>query len=169
MEKLSYQRNGVLTESELKSHGLIPSKERFDKGPVVIVECVEKIPCNPCVDACLKKAISIKGSITNIPQVNFDKCNGCTVCIARCPGLAIFVVNKNYNQKQASISLPYEFTPRPKINDIVNALDRNGKTVCKAHVIKVLDAKGLDRCAVITITVPKKFHNKVRFIKLIKE
>jgi Fe-S-cluster-containing hydrogenase component 2 len=167
MTRLSYQSSGVLTENDIKSKGLLPSQKRFEQGPVVIVECVEKIPCNPCVDACSKKAISIKGSITNIPQVNFDKCNGCTVCIARCPGLAIFVVN--YNQKQTAISLPYEFLPRPKINDIVNALDRNGKKVCKAHVIKVLDAKGLDRCTVITITVPKKYYNKVRFIKLIKE
>jgi sarcosine oxidase, subunit alpha len=163
----SCHQTGVLTEAELKSHGLIPSKSRFDKGPVVIVECVENIPCNPCVDACSKKAISIKGSITNIPQVSFDKCNGCMVCIARCPGLAIFVVHKNYSKKEAAISLPYEFTPRPKIGDIVSGLDRNGKIVCKAHVIKVLDAKGLDRCAVITITIPKKDYNKVRFIKVI--
>ncbi len=167
MTKRNYEHDGVLSEADLKSHGLIPSKERFNKGPVVIVECVEKIPCNPCVDACSKKAITIEGSITNIPQVNFNTCNGCAICIARCPGLAIFVVNKNYNQKQASISLPYEFTPRPKIGDIVNGLDRNGKIVCKAYVIKVLDAKGLDRCAVITITVPKKYYNIVRFIKLI--
>ena len=166
MIKSSYQHSGVLTDNDLKSRGLLPSQKRFDKGSVVIVECIENIPCNPCVDACSKKAISIKGSITNLPQVNFDKCNGCTVCIARCPGLAIFVVNKNYNQKQAAISLPYEFTPRPKISDIVSGLDRNGKIVCQAHVIKVLDAKGFDRCVVVTITVPKRFYNRVRFIKL---
>lgn len=165
----SYHQTGVLTENDFKSRGLLPSKKRFDKGPVVIVECVEKIPCNPCVDACSKKAITIEGSITNIPKVDFDKCNGCTVCIARCPGLAIFVVNKNYNQKESAISLPYEFLPRPKIGDIVNGLDRNGKILCQAHVIKVLDAKGLDRCAVVTITIPKRFYNRIRFIKLKQE
>jgi len=165
---MSYQKSGVLTESDLKKSGLLPTQARFNKGPVVIVECVEKIPCNPCVDACPKKAITIEGSIIEIPKVNFDICNGCTLCIARCPGLAIFVVNKNYNKKAASIALPYEFLPRPQKGDMVKALDRHGKFICQARVEKVLDTKALDRCAVITIAVPKRYYNKVRFIKIIK-
>lgn len=165
---MSYQKTGILTEVDLKSHGLLPSQKRFERGPVVIVECVEKIPCNPCVAACPKKAITIDGSIIEIPKVNFDICNGCTLCIARCPGLAIFVVNKNYNDKEATISLPYEFLPRPEKGDIVKALDRQGKVVCNARIEKVLDAKALDRCAVITVVVPKRFYNTVRFIKSIQ-
>jgi len=162
---MPYQTTGILTESDLQKQRLLPSKKRFEKGPVVIVECVEKIPCNPCVEACPKKAITIEGDITNIPQVNFDICNGCTVCIARCPGLAIFVVHKNYNKKEAAISLPYEFVPRPQKGDIVKALDRSGKVVCNARIEKILDAKAVDRCAVVTILIPKKYYNKVRFIK----
>jgi sarcosine oxidase subunit alpha len=162
---MGYQKTGIVTESDLKKAKLLPSLERFDKGPVVIIECVENIPCNPCVDACARKVITIKGAITNIPEADFNKCNGCKVCIARCPGLAIFVVHKNYNDKEAAISIPYEFSPKPKKDDIVDALDRTGKKVCKAKVIQVLDAKALDRCAVITITVPKRYYNKVRFIK----
>jgi Fe-S-cluster-containing hydrogenase component 2 len=165
---MPYQKTGVLSESDLKKSKLLPAAERFNKGPVVIVECVEKIPCNPCVDTCSRKAITIEGSIIEIPKVNFDICNGCGICIARCPGLAIFVVNKNYNKKEATISLPYEFLPRPQKGDIVKALDRQGKIVCQARVEKVLDAKALDRCAVVTIVVPKEYYNKVRFIKLNK-
>jgi len=166
MAKLSYQKTGIVSEADLTEKKLLPNKARFDKGPVVIVECIENIPCNPCVDACARKAIKIYGDITNIPQVNFDACNGCTLCIARCPGLAIFVVNKNYNKTESAISLPYEFTPRPQKGEIVKALDRQGKIICNGRVEKVLDAKLLDRCSVITIAVPKKFYNKVRFIKL---
>ena len=168
MAKLSYQHSGVLTEADLKVNRLLPTQARFNKGPVVIVECIEKIPCNPCVAACPKKAITIEGSIIEIPKVDFNICNGCTLCIARCPGLAIFVIHKNYNKKEASIALPYEFLPRPQKGDIVKALDRQGKVVSKARVEKVLDTKALDRCAVITIAVPKKYYNKVRFIKIIK-
>jgi Fe-S-cluster-containing hydrogenase component 2 len=168
MVSKSYQQTGVVTEADLQKSKLLPTKERFDKGPVVIVECVEKIPCNPCVAACPKKAITIEGSIIEIPKVNFDICNGCSLCIARCPGLAIFVVNKNYNNKESAISLPYEFLPRPQKGDQVKALDRQGKIVCNARVEKVLDAKALDRCAVITVVVPKRFYNKVRFVKLIQ-
>lgn len=166
MAKLSYQQTGIVTETDLKNNGLLPTKERLNQGPVVIIECVEKIPCNPCVEACPKKAITIKGNITNIPQVNFDICNGCTLCIARCPGLAIFVVNKNYSEKESAISLPYEFLPRPQKGETVKALDRQGKVVCKARVEKVIDTKAFDRCAVVTIAVPKRFYNRVRFIKL---
>lgn len=166
MAKQSYQKTGVLTDSDLKKAKLLPSKERFDRGPVVIVECIEKIPCNPCVDACPKKAIRIEGSITEIPKVNFDMCNGCGICITRCPGLAIFVVHKNYNQIEAAISLPYEFLPRPQEGQVVKALNRKGRKVCQGRVIKVIDAKTLDRCLIVTIAVPKKFYNKVRFFRL---
>ena len=96
--------------------------------------------------------------------MNFDACNGCTLCIARCPGLAIFVVNKNYNAKEATVALPYELLPRPKKGDVVQAVDRNGRPCCKARVVKVLDSKALDRCAVVTIAVPKQFHNTARGI-----
>lgn len=163
---MSYQRTGILTEADLKVNGFLPSQKRFERGPVVIVECVEKIPCNPCVAACPKKAITIDGSIIEIPKVNFDICNGCTMCIARCPGLAIFVVNKNFNKTESSISLPYEFLPRPEKGEPVKALNRQGKILCNARVEKILDTKAHDRCAVVTIAVPKRYYNKVRFIKL---
>ncbi len=162
---MPHEKTGYLTEADLKKTNLLPSQTRFNKGPVVIVECVENIPCNPCVAACPRKSITMPGKITNLPQVNFETCNGCTLCIAKCPGLAIFVVHKNYNKNQSAISLPYEFLPRPQKGDKLDALDRQGKFVCQATVEKVLDSKALDRCAVVTIIVPKKYYNKVRFIK----
>ncbi|MCX7757852.1 MAG: 4Fe-4S binding protein [candidate division WOR-3 bacterium] len=163
---MNYKKTGVLTETDLKKAHLLPSKERFEKGPVAVIECVEMIPCNPCVYACPRKAISIPQTITNLPQIDFELCNGCGACIARCPGLAIFVVHKNYNNKEAAISFPYEFLPRPKVGEIVDATDRKGQIVCKARVEKVIDSKANDRCAVVTIAVPKRYYNKVRFIKL---
>lgn len=162
---MQFEKTGYLTEANLKKAGLLPSPARFEKGPVVVIECVENIPCNPCVTACPRKSITIPGEITNIPQVNFDTCNGCTLCISKCPGLAIFVVHKNFNEKESAISLPYEFLPRPQKGEKVNALNRQGKFICPATVEKVLDSKALDRCAVVTITIPKKYYNKVRFIK----
>lgn len=162
---MSYQKTGVISENDLKKAKLLPSQKRFKKGPVVVVECVENIPCNPCVAACPRKAITIPEQITNIPKVDFNLCNGCSLCISKCPGLAIFVVHKNYNKKEAAISLPYEFTPRPQKGDTVKALDRYGKYVCRARVEKVLDAKTFDRCAIVTIAIPKKYYNQVRFFK----
>lgn len=166
---ICYEKTGILSDSDLKKLNLLPSTKRANQGPVVIIECVQEIPCDPCAAACSRKAITIKGNITNIPKVNFKLCNGCTLCIPRCPGLAIFVVNKNYNNKEASVTLPYEFIPLPEKGEIVYGLDRTGKKICRARVEKVLTSKSFDHCAVISITVPKKYWNLVRNIKLIKE
>lgn len=75
-------------------------------------------------------------------------------------------MNKNYSTREAAISLPYELLPRPRKDDTVQALDRSGRVVCPTRVVRVLDSKALDRCAVITIAVPKKFYNRVRNIRV---
>jgi Fe-S-cluster-containing hydrogenase component 2 len=163
-----YEKTGILSDSDLAKLNLLPSARRLEKGPVVMVECVQEIPCDPCASACARKAITIEGNITNIPKVNFDLCNGCTLCIPHCPGLAIFVVNKNYSKQEASITLPFEFLPIPQKGEIVEGLDRAGKKVCRARVDKVITAKSFDHCAIITIIVSKKYWNKVRNFRILK-
>lgn len=158
------ETTGIATEKELKS--VLPSDSRIEKGPFVIVECFEQIPCNPCMDACPKGAIKIEGNINNVPQVNFDSCNGCGVCVSSSPGLAIFVVQKNYSENTGTVMFPYEFTPIPKVGDIVDGLSRDGQKICDAKVIRVLSTKKQDRTAVITIEVPKNLIMDVRNIKL---
>lgn len=161
-----FQETGVLSKRELEVQALLPPVERLKKGPVVVVECVENIPCNPCAYACPRKAITIAGNLTEIPRVDFGRCNGCGLCVAQCPGLAIFVVNWAYAEKEATITLPYELLPRPDVGEQVFGLDRRGKKVCSGRVIKVLDTKVQNRCAVVTVAVPKRFLNDVRGIRL---
>jgi len=163
-----YQRSGVLTVADLKAKGLMPPKSRLSQGPVVVVECVENIPCNPCAYACPRKAITIEGNLTNRPKVDFSKCNGCAVCVAKCPGLAIFVVDSTFSKTEATVTLPYELLPRPKPGDRVWTLSRSGRRLCRARVVRVLDGKGLDRCAVVTVAVPKRLGNEVRSIRVPK-
>lgn len=131
-----------------------------------MVECIENIPCNPCAYVCPRKAITIEGGLTATPKVDFDKCNGCTLCIAKCPGLAIFVVNTNYSKTEATVTLPYEMLPRPKSGQKVAGLNRSGKWVCTALVVKVIDTKAQDHCAVVTVAVPKRLWNEVRNIRV---
>lgn len=164
MEK--YKQCGVLGSADLKKNGLIPPRARLRKGPVVIVECVEKIPCNPCAYACPRGAIKIEGSLINQPVVDFDRCNGCGVCITRCPGLAIFVINYEYDHEHATITLPYEFVPLPEPGDRVACVDRKGLKVCSGKVISVKTHQSFNRCAAITVAVPKRFWNVVRHIRL---
>jgi Fe-S-cluster-containing hydrogenase component 2 len=161
-----HQRSGELSPKELAVAVAVPTKERLAAGPVVMVECIENIPCNPCAYACPRKAITIEGELTDTPKVDYSKCNGCTLCISKCPGLAVFVVHKDHSKTEATVTMPYELLPRPEAGARVVCLDRAGKAVCRGKVVKVLDTKALNRCAVVTVAVPKRFWNTVRSIRV---
>ncbi len=143
------------------------SVERRKKGPYVAIECPEKIPCDPCVDACPNEAISIPGSIIELPEIDYEKCTGCLVCIPRCPGLAIFVIDET-PEDYSIVYIPYEFLPRPRKGDKTIGLDREGKERCEVEILKVIDAKKFDRCAIIGFSVPKKLAQEIRSIRLSK-
>ncbi|UCF70347.1 MAG: 4Fe-4S binding protein [candidate division WOR-3 bacterium] len=141
------------------------STERKNANPYVVIECPEKIPCDPCVDACPNGAISMPGSIIELPQIDYEKCTGCLVCIPRCPGLAIFVVDDR-PEDHSLVYIPYEFLPRPKKGDTAKGLDRDGKERCDVTIIKVIDAKKFDRCAIVGLSVPKELAHEIRAIRI---
>ncbi|MFO7791702.1 MAG: 4Fe-4S binding protein [Candidatus Saliniplasma sp.] len=127
-----YKSTGVISLDDIE----VPSDERLKAGPVVVIECVENIPCDPCVAACPKEAISMD-IITDVPDVDFEECIGCALCVTECPGLAIFVVDCSYSDEKCKITVPYEYLPVPEKGDIVNTLDKRGDKVQKAEVVNV--------------------------------
>ncbi|MBC7081785.1 MAG: 4Fe-4S binding protein [Thermoplasmatales archaeon] len=149
-----WEKEGYLELSDLK----LPNEEQLKKG-VAIIECIQQIPCNPCVDACPKKAISMK-DINALPEIDYEKCIGCGKCIEVCPGLAIFLVK--IVGKEAMVSIPYEFIPLPKEGSIVKALDRRGNEICDARVEKVKKGK----TNVVTIRVPSNYAMEARNIEV---
>jgi len=153
------EATGVLTLEQLKS--TLPPKERLEKGPVAIIECIQKIPCNPCVDACKFGTIK-KKTLVDPPEVDYDRCIGCGECVSACPGLAIFVVDLNYSKDEAMIMIPYELLPTPKKGEIYQALDREGKPVGEARVIATKMKK--DRTLLVIIAVEKPLAMSVRNI-----
>jgi Fe-S-cluster-containing hydrogenase component 2 len=159
------QTTGILRGKELWSCPGVPTKKRMGKGPVAIIECVQEIPCDPCVDSCRQGAITIGEDITQLPQLMEDKCTGCGICIAGCPGQAIFVVDLNYSKQKALLMIPYEFYPLPKADSKVKALDREGKVVGEAKVLKVMNPKKNDRTPVISLLVPKELAMEIRNIR----
>ena len=150
-----YEKTGILSIKDLH----IPSEKQLEKG-VAILECIQDIPCNPCVDSCPVHAISMKD--INAPPINdFEKCIGCGKCVAICPGLAIFIVKVKGDK--AWVTLPYELLPEPRVGDTVNALDRTGTVRSKAVVKKVVK-KG--KTMVITIEVDSSLAMDIRNIKV---
>lgn len=164
-DNLHRNEMGVIPIEVLKKTPGYPSDEELDKGPTVVIECPEEIPCNPCETICRKSAIIVGDPITNLPRIIPNNCDACGRCIAICPGLTIFIVDNTYSQKEASVSFPYEYLPSPSKGDIIQAIDRKGKIVCEGRVIKVSNPKVYDHTAVVTITIPKEFSQKVRGIK----
>lgn len=156
--------NGYISQQELEQSPGYPSQERLQQGPVAVIECPQEIPCNPCEEACPHQAITIGTPITNCPQLDEDKCIGCGLCISRCPGLAIFLVDLTYSEESAAVAFPYEYLPLPDVGQEVAAVDRAGKPVCEAKVINVMNAKANDRTPVITVSVPRKHATTVRSI-----
>lgn len=146
-----YEKTGVLSIRNLR----LPTDDQLKKG-VAIIECVQEIPCNPCIAVCPVNAISMK-NINDLPKVDFNKCTGCRRCVGICPGLAIFVVK--VKEDKALITLPYEFLPIPKVGDIVTALDREGNSRGNAKVVKV---NRKEKTIVITIEVSKDLAMEVR-------
>ena len=155
---------GIISNEELNKCPGCPSQERIKKGPVAIIECNQEIPCNPCEDACPFGAIKVGEPITNLPILDEEKCKGCGLCIASCPGLAIFVIDYTYSEKEASVSFPFEYLPLPKVGEIVSAVNREGKVVTMGKVIKRINSKKNDRTSIVTISIPKKWLMDVRGI-----
>lgn len=163
------QDTGTIPEKELEASPGYPSKEDLKKGSVVVIECTEEIPCNPCETVCKGGAIVVGEPITNLPRLNPEKCNGCGLCIPICPGLAIFLVDATYSEDESAISFPHEYLPLPKEGDEVEAVNRKGKIVCRGKVIRVRSPKAYDHTPVVTVAVPKKYTHEARGIKLLRK
>lgn len=154
---------GYLTYDVLKKKIGLPSRERLARGPVAIIECTEDIPCDPCVEACKLGAIS-KASLTTPPDIDYEKCTGCASCVDVCPGLAIFVINMNYKEGKALVSIPYEMLPVPKRGERVDALDRSGKKIGVGEIVKVRKGKGAT--FVVSVAIGKDLAMEARSIRI---
>ena len=157
-------QDGIVTREMFEAK--LPPAERRAKGPYVIMECFQTIPCDPCTTSCKFGAVKDMDDINEIPQPIWDNCSGCARCVSACPGLACFIIDETYSEDKFSIKIPYEMFPLPSKGDTVQGVDRNGTPVTDAEVLAVLSNKGVDKTNVITLAVDKKYLYEVRSIKL---
>ncbi|HEB37164.1 MAG TPA: 4Fe-4S dicluster domain-containing protein [Thermoplasmatales archaeon] len=149
----SYETTGVVSKDIIK----MPSEKHLRRG-VAIIECIQEIPCNPCVDSCPSGAISMK-DLNSTPEIDYDKCIGCGRCVSVCPGLAIFLVK--IEGEHSFVTLPYEMLPMPKVGEIVKVLDREGKVVGNGEVVRV---RVVNKTGIITVKVDRDLIMEVRNI-----
>ncbi|MDI6707382.1 MAG: 4Fe-4S binding protein [Bacillota bacterium] len=159
--------DGAPSIDELRGTPGYPGIERARKGSIAFIECIEEIPCNPCETACLRGAIKVGRPITNLPQLDEDKCTGCALCVAACPGLAIYVKTYDYREGMSLIKFPYEYLPLPEEGREVELADRYGNTLCKGKVIKVDVSAKNNRTAIVWAEYPQEyFEDVVTMIRL---
>ncbi len=157
-------KDGIPTGEDLAK--VTPPPERLARGPVAMTECFQNIACNPCTQACPRKAISMEPDINALPHVDAEACNGCGTCIARCPGLAIFVVDMTYSEEMALVKLPFEFLPVPQEGQYVCGLDRAGEEKGWFQVVRAVSGGKKNMTWVISLAVPKELAMEVRNIRV---
>jgi len=139
---------------------VFPSEERMKKKAVAVIECCQQIPCNPCMEYCPFGAITVENNINAIPVIDFEKCNGCGICLGFCPGLAIFMVDLS-KEDYGIVTIPYEIEP-PAEGERVDLLNRAGDVVGEGEILKVKKLKQHDRTLSISLKMEKDLVKTVR-------
>jgi len=152
------------TKADFQKTPGYPSDARIKQGMVVIIECEQDIPCNPCETTCAQKAIKIGLPITNLPELDENACIGCGQCIAGCPGLAIFMVDMTFSEETALVVIPYEYYPRPVKGDTVTVKNRDGENIGTGKIHKVINNASTDKTTILYIEVDRAIGEEVRAI-----
>jgi NADPH-dependent 2,4-dienoyl-CoA reductase/sulfur reductase-like enzyme/Pyruvate/2-oxoacid:ferredoxin oxidoreductase delta subunit/bacterioferritin-associated ferredoxin len=120
-----------------------------------VIRCVQEIPCNPCSASCPERLISMDG-IMGLPEY-VGGCLGCGSCVTVCPGLAIVLVNEDFDpaQETALVTLPFEFpAARAPLGTEVVTTDLDGEPVGTGRVVAVRERPDQDRRLLLQVEVP---------------
>lgn len=168
-DKLNALQRGYHKREELEEFGVLPPEEIVKQKRVALIECVEEIPCNPCAVVCRVDAIQKEG-LCALGTVDWDKCTGCTLCVAVCPGLCIYL--QSIKDGKGYVTMPYELLPAPKVGMKVQLMDRSGAVVGEGNIVMpTYQAKGdaYPRWVVTVEMDDPALSYEVRAIKIVEE
>ena len=157
----------ILRSKPGKIKGLFPLPE--DKEVYPVIRCAQEIPCNPCTEVCVLQSIKIKdGTIMGRPQFSGD-CLGCTRCVSICPGLAITLVDKRYDdtKKTARVVVPWEMPEGTiKIGGKITTTGMDGEIIGEGKIIAMKKSKWQNRRTLVSLEVPFKEADLVAGIRI---
>ncbi|KAF0091935.1 MAG: BFD (2Fe-2S)-binding domain-containing protein [Fusobacteria bacterium] len=128
------------------------------------INCLQPIPCNPCETSCPFGAIYIGEDITNRPILDLEKCKGCGICVAACPGIAITMAMITGDAKDF-VSIPYEYLPLPLVGDTVVLVDTNGVDLGEGLVEKLNRPNKKDPTTLVYVSVDNTITDRAVGIK----
>lgn len=135
-------------------------KNRF----IARINCLQPIPCNPCETSCPFGAIYIGEDITNRPVLDLEKCKGCGICVAACPGIAITMAMITGEEKDF-VAIPYEYDPLPIVGDKVFLVDTNGEILGEGLVDKLRRPDKNDPTTLVYVAVDNRITDRAVGIK----
>lgn len=148
------EKTAVATKEMVRSR--FPHDKKTLFRPKAIIECYTEIPCNPCETSCPFDAITIGEDINKIPQIDFDKCTGCGICVHSCPGLAIVVAM--IKDGKAYFKIPYELLPIPVVGERWLAVNRKGEVISDCKIEQVMiGKKSTNTTTVVTVSLEQPY------------
>lgn len=160
MKEENYENRGYFTEEELND--VAPPEQIIKEKSVPMIECIQEIPCNVCLDSCKFGAIK-KAHINDPPKIEWEKCCSCLLCVRLCPGLAIFMLS--LKDGKAQITIPWEMQYIPTVGETVNVLNRKGEKIGVGTIVQVASPIKNNKTYLITFETDKSLLMKARNIR----
>lgn len=151
-----------------KKPNTIPPKNR---DIYTITHCFQEIPCNPCTESCIKQSIKIKDSNIMGTPIFEGECLGCSRCVSLCPGLAITLIDKRYDdtRKTARIVIPWEMPKDSiKVNQKISTTDIDGKIIGDGKIIAIKASDWQNKRQLVSVEIPYEDADKIVNISIKK-